>query len=100
MPRYIDAEAFEKDVRSRYCNPCIKDKRDHHGIKCRACGTGDMIEEVADAPTADVREVKRAHWIKPSLMSEHICSNCKKSPHMLYGNLPDYCPWCGADMED
>lgn len=54
--------------------------------------------EIITAPDADVHEVKHGNWIKPSFMSEHVCSNCQKPPRMLFGHLPDYCPWCGAKM--
>lgn len=98
MPRYIETESFENFVRERYCKPCQQDGRDYHGVKCRACEIDDMLCEVADAPTADVKEVKHGNWIKPSFMSERVCSNCQKPPRMLFGLLPDYCPICGAKM--
>ncbi len=52
------------------------------------------------ADTADVKEVKHGKWLKPSEFSNPICSNCSKPPKMLFGMLPDYCPWCGADMTE
>lgn len=48
---------------------------------------------------ADVKEEKHALWYKPSALSQYRCGNCGESPHMLFGILPDYCPWCGAKMD-
>lgn len=36
-----------------------------------------------------------AHWIKLSPASQEYCSNCKKTPKMVFGILPDFCPNCG-----
>lgn len=62
----------------------------------------DTYIEVAidKVPTADVRPVKRGRWVKRPPFSESECSNCGKPPKLLFGMLPDYCPWCGADMID
>ena len=56
--------------------------------------------EIITAPDADVHEVKHGHWFKPSEMSENICSNCKRSTKTLFGILSDYCPNCGAKMDE
>jgi epoxyqueuosine reductase QueG len=69
---------------------------------CESCYVElDNWKSHKGALTADgkeVKEVKHALWYKPSAMSQYRCGNCGKSPHMLFGMLPDYCPWCGADM--
>lgn len=57
-------------------------------------------------PTADVVEVRHAHWIESDNLESFntrgwkrykkvICSNCQKSN---YNNHSNYCPHCGADM--
>ena len=35
-------------------------------------------------------------WIKPSASSQECCSQCGRSPKMLFGLLPEYCPHCGS----
>lgn len=55
MPKYIDADAFEDSARMRYCDPCRKDGKDYHGLGCRACWVDDMLGEIIDAPSAEVR---------------------------------------------
>lgn len=57
-------------------------------------------ESIDKIPAADVQEVKHGHWFKPSEMSENICSNCIKSTKTLFGVLSDYCPYCGAKMDE
>lgn len=37
-------------------------------------------------------------WVKPSPASETNCSRCGRTPKMLFGYLPEFCPHCGADM--
>lgn len=45
--RLIDADAFETDIRSRYCHTCDN----YNGLKCKACWVDDMLGEVDDAST-------------------------------------------------
>lgn len=68
-----------------------------------ACNQKDKTitpNDIARFPKANVQEVKHGHWFKPSEMSENICSNCKKSTKTLFGVLSDYCPNCGAKMDE
>ena len=39
---------------------------------------------------------KQGNWIKPSVSSQECCSQCGRSPKMLFGLLPEYCPHCGS----
>lgn len=59
--RLIDADAFIKEKTKFYCEKCDR-RRGMSGGKltfvykigdapCRACGTGDMLDDVDDAPT-------------------------------------------------
>lgn len=66
---------------------------------CNQNGKTIAPNDIARFPKADVQEVKHGNWIKPSFMSERVCSNCQKPPRMLFGHLPDYCPICGAKMD-
>lgn len=65
---------------------------------------GEVLMKLDDAPTADVRENVKAHWIdmKPTGDSRFMCSRCKgkeKVPTIMGEPIVlDYCPNCGADM--
>ena len=57
------------------------------------------LADLAELPSADVREVKRGRWITRRF-SENIygeeCSVC----HTTWDAPTNYCPNCGAQMED
>lgn len=89
MPRYIDAEKLIKYIME---NSAHWQKNEWYTVGALAA--------IARTPTADVQEIKHGHWFKPSEMSENICSNCKRSAKNAFGILSDYCPNCGAKMDE
>lgn len=83
MPRYIDADAVMK---------CIP--REEYSSRFA----------VANAPTADVAEVKHGTWIHDGYDFPHgndwvHCSVCGKRGINVPADLTNYCPYCGAKME-
>lgn len=56
----VEREATIKRIKEVYCAGC----NSYNGVRCRACGTGDAIDMIEDAPAADVAPVVR-------------CKNCK-----------------------
>lgn len=66
MSDYIDRDAFLADKIKQYCSDCDKRKGYRNGkvkfcyeigdAPCRACGIGDVLDDVEDYPAADVRE--------------------------------------------
>lgn len=44
--------------------------------------------------------VKHAHWIDMRLDDVHVCSHCDKVVVFMNGNEPNYCPYCGARMDE
>lgn len=53
------------------------------------------INDIKNAPTADVPERKVGKWL---WVDGVRCSNCN---HKLQTTgLPSYCPWCGAYMRE
>ena len=56
----VEREATIKRIKEVYCAGC----NSYNGVICRACGTGDAIDMIEDAPAADVAPVVR-------------CKNCK-----------------------
>lgn len=55
-----------------------------------------IIDAVEQAPTADVREVRRGKWIRSVFAGDfHKCSECNG----VWNRKFDFCPNCGAEME-
>lgn len=105
MDEFISREATIKRIEEAYCAGC----NSYHGVRCRACGTGDAIDMIEDAPAADVVPVVHARWISweetgnfvPS-PDRHECSVCHDAAQVLVNGLEllsDYCPNCGAKMD-
>lgn len=46
--RLIDADALIGDIKRVYCTEC----NSYGGVRCKACGTGDAIDMIDDAPTS------------------------------------------------
>lgn len=67
MAESIEREATIKRIKEVYCAGC----NSYDGVRCRACGTGDAIDIIEDAPTADVAPVVR-------------CKDCK---HLVAVNV-------------
>lgn len=63
-------------------------------------------EEIFDAPTADVVEVKKGKWIPYEFGSErwHKCSVCGKADEYINERgieaVRKFCPNCGAEMRE
>lgn len=120
MPRYIDADALADTIFERHCEDCDKRKGMKNGkmrmiyavgdAPCRACGIDDMICELDEASSADVRENVKGEWIirKCALGHEYTeCSNCNTVFDIKTHNGTlewidlrgaSFCPNCGADM--
>ena len=83
--RPIDADAYETDVRKRYCKHCDNGK----GLRCRVCWINDMLGEIENAHTIEAKPVVHAHWKRKN--NETKCSNCE---FIYYSNHDDfnYCP--------
>lgn len=47
---YIERGALIENIKRVYCADC----NSYDGVRCRACGTGDALDMIDDAPTADV----------------------------------------------
>lgn len=95
MAEYIEREAAIKRIQEIYCAGC----NSYHGVRCRACGTGDAIDIIEDFPTADVAPVVHARWnIIKRMIENAICSNCGRHFQSYY-EAYRYCPNCGAKMD-
>lgn len=96
MAEYISREATIKRIKEVYCVGC----NSYHGVRCRACGTGDAIDIIDDFPAADVAPVVHGSWGTHSDRPDSlICSVCKCGFDMWKHDPHNYCPNCGAKMD-
>ena len=125
---YISREAFLAEKRHLYCENCARRKGMKNGkvkfvyeigdAPCRACGIGDMLDDVENFPAADVRPNVTGRWKEVEiaelnesndwafdLIASMYCPNCKRYHTEIYrfGDptyLNNFCPNCGAKMEE
>lgn len=73
-------------------------------ITTRTCGDyAAAFAEIRKLPAADVAPVRHGRWIKDEFFSDEVnngekCSQCGELIGW-FGNLPKYCPGCGALMD-
>lgn len=73
-------------------------------ITTRTCGDyAAAYAEIWKLPAADVAPVRHGRWIKDEFFSDEVnngekCSQCGELIGW-FGNLPKYCPGCGALMD-
>lgn len=99
MAEYFEREATIKRIEEAYCADC----NSYNGVRCRACGTGDAIDMIEDAPAADVAPVVHGRWEPHDRVFGDnflVCSKCQfvsedKATRRYY----HYCPNCGAKMD-
>ena len=96
MDEFISREATIKRIKEVYCVGC----NSYHGVRCRACGTGDAIDIIDDFPAADVAPVVHGRWeiVVGSNGKEYmVCTRCRVSQDLT--GVFTYCPNCGAKMD-
>lgn len=87
MARYIDADEILKHQR-KIRGFDISPENDFWDYAV-------LIEDIQNAPTADVAEVKHGRW-KGAGMGDYYCSLCQE---VVSGSDFKYCPNCGAKMD-
>lgn len=100
MDEFISREATIKRIKEVYCVGC----NSYHGVRCRACGTGDAIDIIDDFPAADVAPVVHEKWLLDRWPSwpHRECSRCKimiPRTKEVADQYWQYCPNCGARMD-
>ena len=112
MRRLIDADAFIREIRKRYCEDCARRKGIKNGkmrfcyeiggVPCRACDIEDVLDALDDyAPTVQ-SEPKRGKWIYHiddlfPAESTMECNQCHAEQPLICDD--EFCPKCGAKME-
>lgn len=109
MAKHIDRNAFLTKERTLYCKNCIR-RTNSKGktvyeigeAPCRACGIGDVLDDLEDYPAADVVERKTGKWIfsydHGGPNHAYFCSKCKRTIHTADLGDWSFCPNCGAKM--
>ena len=101
MDEYISREETIERIKECYCTGC----NSYNGVRCRACGTGDAIDVIEDAPSCDVVAVRHGRWVDNHCtacgmmqMGDEMWKNNGFEPP-LFERFMDYCPSCGAKMD-
>ena len=74
---------------------------EYSGALLDGCETD--IELLDEIPAADVAPVVHGRWIKDDFLSDDVnnAEKCSQCGELIgwFGNLPNYCPNCGAKMD-
>ena len=89
--RLIDADELKRD----FCTGCIENCPN----EC------DEIQIINSQPTIEAEPVRRGRWIRDGYDFQHgndwiHCSECGKRGINVPADLTNYCPNCGAKMEE
>lgn len=95
MAECIEREATIKRIKEVYCAGC----NSYNGVRCSACGTGDAIDMIEDAPAADVAPVVHGRWTYDKKAQRQYCSVCKGFFYGAINSPMSYCPNCGTKMD-
>ena len=68
MGECIEREATIKRIEAVYCTGC----NSYNGVRCRACGTGDAIDMIEDAPAADVAPIEALERLRDELCAQDL----------------------------
>ena len=104
MNRYIDADKLSETIKEH--SYLLSDS-----INSRNYGMflDGIMQAIGEAPTADVQEVRHGHWIEKALDNfrkvKCSCSICGWSGVDNYDSYVDihdfeFCPYCGAKMDE
>ena len=66
MAEYFEREATIKRIQEVYCADC----NSYNGVRCRACGTGDAIDMIEDAPVANVAPIEALERLRDELYAQ------------------------------
>lgn len=68
MTECVEREATIKRIKEVYCVGC----NSYNGVRCRACGTGDAIDIIEDAPAADVAPIEALNRLRDELCAQEL----------------------------
>ena len=108
LMRMIDADALIEDIKHG-----LWDWETVNGIESRTV-LEQTIQDIKNEPTIDAEPVRHGKWIEKEVLrftdnkaigewQSARCSVCGKyhtTPYMYYFSHYDYCPVCGAKMDE
>ena len=103
MAEYISRKAAITYIReqSEECQKAFEELGGESGIYADAYN--DLAEDFYSIPAADVAQVVHGRWIKDDFLSDDVnnAEKCSQCGELIgwFGNLPKYCPDCGAKMD-
>ena len=68
MAEYFEREATIKRIEEVYCADC----NSYNGVRCRACGTGDAMDMIEDAPAANVAPIEALERLRDELCAQDL----------------------------
>ena len=91
---YIERGVLIENVKRVYCTDC----NSYNGVRCKACGTGDTLDVIEDAPAVDVVEVVRCKdcvWWEARTCGSCIgrCENPRNGLVSEYSEGNDFCSY-------
>lgn len=92
MNEYISKEYIRNIVQDHWDDSC--------GAECFAYDV--VLDDIADAPIADVAEVKHGRWYLADDGDGLVCGECGQDFCVLLNEVMrfKYCPNCGAYMRE
>ena len=97
--RLIDANNLIEEIREERCYNC----RNFKDMKCDYCSTADYIYMIEDMPTVEAKPVVHGRWISKNHHGYEwvfVCSNCDYVDGYPFNDRHNYCPHCGAQMDE
>ena len=88
MAEYIEREVLHQSLKK------LADETD-----CNIAVLPDVADLIREAPAADVAPVKHGRW-KLENDYQSRCTNCQKTSWVDHDDEPNYCPHCGARMDE
>lgn len=92
--RLISAEKLAEILREQCCDECMTDD-------CYYCNIYQIKEIIRNMPTVDAEPVRHGHWVDEGKKFLPVyCSRCGFGKVYEDQRNYDYCPNCGAKMDE
>ena len=81
-------------------------------VMCDSCFMGMALDEIDNMPTIDAEPIRHGKWIERKVITDNkaieewqgakcsVCGKIHTTPYMYYFSHYDYCPNCGAKMDE
>lgn len=93
MTRSIDANKACRIIEQLFCGDC------RSYTHCENCPYNNVLMLLRNLPTVEAEPVRHGRWILQT-NGHGTCSTCGTSVDLLNGMTWEYCPKCGAKMDE